>query len=182
MATRTSMTTRTNGRRSSSSPEEVIMATDGTMGGLATGIGFERRMPSRKRNRQSAAIRLKPTAAMSIEVEAGAANRHRSGAERPYVAEHHVETNQIARLRMTPTTAAVMAVRAPDSALLDRSRSLCGAPRKISRNCREPHSPELGDVISLGCVGCVDLRRTLTFCKAHCLEPYRGAHALGQKG
>src|SRR2546430_6017092 len=39
--------------------------------------------------------------------------------------------NQIARLRMTPTTAAVMPASAPDSGLLSRKRSIKGAPRPI---------------------------------------------------
>src|SRR5262249_37790267 len=41
--------------------------------------------------------------------------------------------NQTARLSTTPTTAAVMAERAPLSALLPRSASMNGAPRKIQR-------------------------------------------------
>src|SRR6266567_3568384 len=41
--------------------------------------------------------------------------------------------NQIARLRTTPTTAAVIAERAPLSALLPRNTSMNGAPRKIQR-------------------------------------------------
>ena len=41
--------------------------------------------------------------------------------------------NQIDRLRMTPTTAAVIAVSAPARPLLPRSLSMNGAPRKIQR-------------------------------------------------
>src|SRR5918993_43076 len=41
--------------------------------------------------------------------------------------------NQIARLRTTPTTAAVIAESAPASALLPRMTSMNGAPRKIQR-------------------------------------------------
>ncbi len=41
--------------------------------------------------------------------------------------------NQIARLRMTPTTAAVITERAPLSARLPRMASMKGAPRKIQR-------------------------------------------------
>ena len=41
--------------------------------------------------------------------------------------------NQIARLRITPTTAAVIAASAADSALLPRRVSTKGAPRKIHR-------------------------------------------------
>lgn len=41
--------------------------------------------------------------------------------------------NQTARFKMTPTTAAVMAVNAEDSARLPRSRSTNGAPAKIHR-------------------------------------------------
>jgi hypothetical protein len=41
--------------------------------------------------------------------------------------------NQMARLRMTPTTAAVIAERAPLRALLPRICSMKGAPRKIHR-------------------------------------------------
>ena len=41
--------------------------------------------------------------------------------------------NQTPRLAMTPTTAAVIADSAPDSARLPRSRSMNGAPRKIHR-------------------------------------------------
>ena len=41
--------------------------------------------------------------------------------------------NQSARLSTTPTTAAVMAERAPFKALLPRSTSMNGAPRKIQR-------------------------------------------------
>src|SRR5277367_6473035 len=41
--------------------------------------------------------------------------------------------NQIARLRITPTTAAVIADKAPPRALLPRSCSMNGAPRKIQR-------------------------------------------------
>src|SRR5215210_9168428 len=41
--------------------------------------------------------------------------------------------NQIARFRTTPTTAAVIADRAPASGLLPRSVSMNGAPRKIHR-------------------------------------------------
>jgi hypothetical protein len=47
--------------------------------------------------------------------------------------ENCVNGNQIARLRMTPATAAVIADRAPPSALLPRSCSMKGAPRKIQR-------------------------------------------------
>src|SRR2546423_13700775 len=39
--------------------------------------------------------------------------------------------NQIARLRMTPTTAAVMPASAPDNGLLSRKRSIKGAPSPI---------------------------------------------------
>src|SRR5258708_1391366 len=42
--------------------------------------------------------------------------------------------NHTARFRMTPTTAAVIAESAPLSALLPRSDSMNGAPRKIQRN------------------------------------------------
>ena len=41
--------------------------------------------------------------------------------------------NQIDRLRITPTTAAVIAVSAPANPLLPRSVSTNGAPRKIQR-------------------------------------------------
>src|SRR2546422_5840717 len=41
--------------------------------------------------------------------------------------------NQIARLRTTPTTAAVIAESAPLSALLPRKTSMKGAPRNIQR-------------------------------------------------
>ena len=41
--------------------------------------------------------------------------------------------NQIDRLRITPTTAAVIAVSAPASPLLPRRVSMKGAPRKIQR-------------------------------------------------
>src|SRR5215831_18286224 len=41
--------------------------------------------------------------------------------------------NQIARLRMTPTTAAVMPARAPDNGLLSRKRSMKGAPSPIHK-------------------------------------------------
>jgi hypothetical protein len=48
--------------------------------------------------------------------------------------------NQIARLRMTPTTAAVIADKAPATAVLLRSRSMNGAPRKIHRkHVSSPH-------------------------------------------
>src|SRR5262249_27227968 len=43
------------------------------------------------------------------------------------------KANQIARLSTTPTTAAVIAESAPLSALLPRSTSMKGAPRKIQR-------------------------------------------------
>src|SRR3546814_11497181 len=41
--------------------------------------------------------------------------------------------NQTARLRITPTTAAVIAESAADNARLPRSRSMNGAPAKIHR-------------------------------------------------
>src|SRR3546814_3344036 len=41
--------------------------------------------------------------------------------------------NQMARFRITPTTAAVIAVSAAESAGLPRSRSTKGAPAKIQR-------------------------------------------------
>ena len=49
--------------------------------------------------------------------------------------------NQIARLRITPTTAAVIADSAPASALLPRSVSMKGAPRKIQRKQGDEGDP-----------------------------------------
>jgi hypothetical protein len=66
-------------------------------------------------------------------MDSGSNAYQRSGPVRASVtsAKRTCSTNQTVRLRITPTTAAVMAESAPDRRLLARSCSTNGAPAKI---------------------------------------------------
>src|SRR5215468_3796412 len=96
----------------------------------ATKVGI---IPTLKRKIAIAAAPDKASAQGSTLAKLGASNDN-GNARMGIVARNRLWiANQIARLRTTPTTAAVIADIAPLSALLPRRTSTKGAPRKIHR-------------------------------------------------
>src|SRR5947209_20631570 len=90
-------------------------------------------MPTLNRKMAMAAAMDRASAHGSTVAKFGASNDN-GNARTGTVSRNTVwMANQIARLSTTPTTAAVMADKAPLSALLPRSVSMNGAPRKIQR-------------------------------------------------
>src|SRR5581483_1862655 len=90
-------------------------------------------IPTLKRKMATAAATESSKAQTSTLANFGASNE--SGKARIGVVSRKTVwiANQIARFNTTPTTAAVMADSAALSALLPRSLSMNGAPRKIHR-------------------------------------------------
>ena len=90
-------------------------------------------MPTLKRNMATTAA-MDRTRAQTFTVASTGASKASGPQRKGRTSPKMVWTaNQTARLRITPTTAAVMADKAPASALLPRRVSMNGAPRKIHR-------------------------------------------------
>src|SRR6266487_2744612 len=97
---------------------------------LAASVGI---MPTLNRKIAIAAATERARAHGSTVTKFGASNEN-GNARMGTVSRNTVWiANQMARLSTTPTTAAVMADKAPLSALLPRNVSMNGAPRKIQR-------------------------------------------------
>src|SRR5437879_6160773 len=90
-------------------------------------------MPILKRKTAVAAAIAKMSAGISTLDKTGMSNDSPNDRTGEVSRNTVCSANQIDRLRITPTTAAVIAVSAPANPLLPRKVSMYGAPRKIQR-------------------------------------------------
>src|SRR6266404_2861210 len=90
-------------------------------------------MPMLKRKTAVAAAIAKTSAGISTLDKTGMSNDSPNDRTGKVSRNTVCSANQIDRLRITPTTAAVIAVSAPANPLLPRRISMKGAPRKIHR-------------------------------------------------
>ena len=88
-------------------------------------------IPSFSRNTAITASAVKSAAAQSIDASRGSSTVSGPARQTATASKITWMANQIARFRITPTTAAVTAVSAAPSARLRRSRSIHGAPSRI---------------------------------------------------
>src|SRR5260370_14453515 len=97
---------------------------------LASSTGI---IPTLKRKIATAAANARMSEGTATELNTGRSTEAPSQCTGACLANSTCSANHTARFRITPTTAAVMAASVAASALLPRSTSTNGAPKKIHR-------------------------------------------------